>query len=719
MRNLKKIKYPFLLFFCAYFLSFVMVSCGSAPQTISKDSYKVYKKQAKSGSSTAMLKIANAFKGDMFTSNELRDYENAIKWYSQAMAASSTQKVPAAKELFKIYMTGSEDVPRNIDAAKKWLKVVADSMDVHLYYQDNTDLYLMDIFDKYKEATKTEPSAESQFLLGRYFLEFEIDYNTGIRFLDKAATMDSARYSQDVNYLKSKWQFFRNRRSDFINDMPFAYQKDKAHQVMKRFADEGSELAKLEYANYIVHNAEKPQDVKEDTQKLLRNFVVAKFVNKEQQLKATYLVALTQEGKDHVIAFRKLYALKNQNFSAEQFPYMDNAIDEYKEIANQLETLTGLGKLTAERPMFIDIPLELPKYYQHYDGDIRPLVAVKDAITTEENMEFLTPQNVEKYKQTLLEQVDDIFAKANTPSELYSFKNALEKDKFFAPLAKPYLDSLIQKQLDAKGLVQEDLVYEYEKGRLENITFYNLEEGRKFIENLSKRNDLDPEPEAPKSRWARKPTKQNTRKNALLKRAKIKVLEDIYGSSPTIKQIEELNKTIPRYSWLAPEGREWAVGLKGNSDSWFTGIVDVAKTRTQYFYEIKRFGDSDRFLMEIKSIKNNKSNNAYSTNIEVEQIKKGGESGDVEGYNVTIFGAKYQTYGWKQSKTDFFRVICKPKKSKLEDAVCTGYMAINRDKSFSDDFLKKHDVSSNSQKDSIRAVVRYFILEMHQNLGIR
>jgi len=46
-------------------------------------------------------------------------------------------------------------------------------------------------------------------------------------------------------------------------------------------------------------------------------------------------------------------------------------------------------------------------------------------------------------------------------------------------------------------------------------------------------------------------------------------------------------------------------------------------------------------------------------------------------------------------------------------------MALNRDKSFSDDFLRKNDVSSNSQKDAIRAVVRYFILEMHQNLGIR
>jgi len=150
MRNIKKIKHPFLLIFSVCFLSFLMVSCGSVPQTISKDTYKVYKKQAKSGNSAAMLKIANAFKGDMFTSNELRDYENAIKWYSQAVAASSKQKIPAARELFKIYMTGSEDVPRNIDAAKKWLQVVADSMDLHMYYQDNTDLYLLDIFDVYK-----------------------------------------------------------------------------------------------------------------------------------------------------------------------------------------------------------------------------------------------------------------------------------------------------------------------------------------------------------------------------------------------------------------------------------------------------------------------------------------------------------------------------------------------------------------------------------------
>ncbi len=720
MRNIKKFTTPLLLFFSIYLLSFLLVSCGSAPQTISKDTYKVYKKQAKGGSSSAMLNIANAFKGDMFTSNEYRDYENAVKWYSQAMAASSTKKIPAARELFEIYMTGDENVSRNLDAAKKWLTIVADSMDLHLYYQDNTDLYLMDIFDVYKEATKTEASAESQFLLGRYFLEFEIDYNTGIRFLDKAANSDSSRYAQNVNYIKSKWQFFKNRRSDFVEGMAFEYQKGKAHQIMKRLADEGSELAKLEYANYLVHKSDKPQEAKEEIEKLLRNFVVSKFANKEQQLKATYLVAMTQEGKNHVIAFRKLYALKNQNFSSEQFPYMDDAINEYKEIANQLETLTGLGKLTAERPMFIDIPLELPDYYQHYQGDIRPLVAVKDAITTPENVEFLTPQNVEKYKQTLLEQIDDIFDKADTPSELYSFKNALEKDDFFKPLAKPYLDSLIQQQLDKKGLVQEDLVYEYEKGRLANTTFYNLEEGRKFIESLNKRNDLDPEPPAPKNRWSRRAKKQDTRKNALLKQAKIKVLEDIYGSSPTIKQIEELNKTVPRYGWLAPEGREWAVGLKGNSDSWFTGIVQVDKTRTQYFYEVKRFGDSDRFLMEIKSIKNNKSNNAYSTNLEVEKmVKAGSESGDVEGYNVTIFGAKYQTYGWKQSKTDYFRVICKPNQDKLANAVCTGYMAVNRDKSYSDEFLRKHNVSSDSQKDAIRAVVRYFILEMHKNLGIR
>lgn len=724
MRNIKKITPHLLLFFSICVLSFLMVSCSPTPKTISKDAYKVYKKQAKAGNSTAMLKIANAFKGDMFTSGELRDYKTAVKWYSQAIGASSTQKVPAARELFEIYMTGNKDVPRNIDAAKKWLQIVADSMDLHMYYHDNNDLFLMDIFETYKEATKTQASAESQFLLGRYFLEFEIDYNIGVQFLDKAANADSARYSQDVSYIKAKWQFFRNRRTDFIASMPFEYQKQKAYQVMKRLADEGSELAKLEYANYIVRESKKPQDVKVETEKLLRNFIVAKFADKEKQLKATYLVALTQEGKTHVIAFRNLYALKNQNFSSDKFPYMDDAINEYKEIATQLETLTGLGKLTAERPMFIDIPLKLPEYYQHYNGDILPLIAVKNAITTPENIEFLTPQNVEKYKQTLLEQVEPIFQKANTPSELYSFKNALEKDKFFAPLAKPYLDSLIQQQLTKKGLVQEDLVYEYEKGRLEKTTFYNLEEGRKFIENLSKRNDLDPEPIMPaKTRWnknPKKPVKQEIRKNALLKRAKIKVLEDIYGNSPTIKQIEDLSITIPRYAWLAPEGREWAVGLKGNSDSWFTGIVEISKTGTQYFYEVKRSGDSDRFLMEIKSIKNNQSNNAYSTNLEVEKITKTDTgAGNVEGYNVTIFGAKYQTYGWKQSTTDFFRVICKPSQSKLEDAICTGYMAINRDKSFSDDFVRKHNVSSNSQKDSIRAVIRYFILEMHKNLGIR
>jgi hypothetical protein len=692
-----------------------MISCGSSPQTISTDTYKVYKKQAKAGNAASMLKIANAFKGDMFSNNDYRDYKNALIWYSQAMIANSKQKVPAARALFEIYMIGSQDVPKNIDAAQKWLTIVADSMDLHLYYQDNTDLYLMDIFDTYKEATKSEASAESQFLLGRYFLEFEIDYNTGIQFLNKAATTDSARYGQDANYIKSKWQFFRNRRSDFVDGIALEYQKKKAYQVMKRLSDEGNELAKLEYANYIVHESKKPQDVKVDIEKLLRNFVVPKFANKEQQLKATYLLALTQDGKDHVIAFRRLYQLKNQNFSAEQFSYMANAINEYKEIANQLETLTGLGKLAAERSIFSDIPLKLPQYYQNYDGDIRPLVAVKNAITTPENIELLTPENVEKYKQTLLEQVDDIFAKANTPSELYSFSNALEKDDFFKPLAKPYLDSLIQQQLSKKGLVKEDLIYEYEKGRLENTTFYNLEEGRKFIESLSKRNDLDPELVA-KSRWEKQSTKQEPRKNALLKRAKVKVLEDIYGSSPSIKQIEELTATIPRYYWLVPEGREWVVGLKGNSDSWFTGIVDVSKTSTQYFYEVKRFGDSDRFLMEIKSIRNNQSNNAYSTNIEVEKMTNGTTT---EGYNITIFGAKYQTYGWKQSKTDFFRVICKPSDSKLENAVCTGYMAINRDKSFSEDFLRKHNVSSNSQKDAIRAVVRYFILEMHQNLGIR
>ncbi len=718
MRNTKKTTNPIFLSLSIFLFSFLIISCGSAPQTISKDTYKVYKKQAKAGNSAAMLKIANAFKGDMFTSNEYRDYENAVKWYYQAMETNSVQKVPAARELFEIYMTGSEDIPRNSSTAKKWLNIVADSIDLHMYYQDNTNLYLMDIFDVYDEATKTEASAESQFLLGRYFLEFEIDYNTGLQFLDKAANKDSARYSQDVNYMKAKWEFFRNRRSDFVSEMPFAYQKNKAHQIMKRLSDKGSELAKLEYANYLVHKVEKPQTVRDEITKLLRNFVVPKFANKEKQLKATYLVALTQEGKEYVIAFRELYNLKNQNFGQEQFPYMDDAINEYKQIAAQLETLKGLGELTKGNPIFADIPLNLSEYNQSYQGDISPLVAVKDAITTPENIRLLTSENVEKYKKTLLEQVDDIFEKTNTPSEFYSFQNALEKDNFFKPLARPYLDSLIQQQLDKKGLLQQDLVYEYERGRLEKTTFYNLEEGRKFIENLSRRNDLDPEPV--KSRWGRQPIKQEPRKNALLKRAKVKVLEDIYGSSPTIKQIEELNKTVPMYSWLAPEGREWAVGLKGNSDSWFTGIIDVSKTNTQYFYEIKRFGDSDRFLMEIKSIRNNQSNNAYSTNLEVEKIvKEGSESGEVEGYNVTIFGAKYQTYGWKQSKTDFFRVICKPNTDKLSNAVCTGYMSVNRDTSHPDNFVRDHNVSSNSQKDSIRAVVRYFILEMHRNLGIR
>ncbi|WP_027003969.1 hypothetical protein [Hugenholtzia roseola] len=685
---------PPFLFLLSLLLLFSSSLSAGVPPKMSKETYKDLKGRAKKGSHLAMYQIAKAWQGDMFSSEEQKSYKDALKWYQMALG-SKTEKVKkdTQKGLFEMYFLGDDKkVERNKSLSEQYLNnyLNQNPKTIALPYRKTIDL--QNIFALETEAANSQ-QADILLEYARFLLEFEISYQKGVAFLDKAQKMGSP----DAAYYKEQWTWIRSNRAKFTDTIPIMYQLENHLLPMaEKYAKQGSPLAKLETAWLKKKQNQLSQS---EAEMLLQDFLSPNATDLGLKIAAAELMADLLPTKKKISLIREIVAIEvKDSLSENRKEKMSQILETFEE---QIKTLKGVSFLAENDADFSALPLRAEDFEQAYQGNIKPLVLLYQSLNQKDTKQFFGDSNVNAYNQVILRRVDKVFEKANTADKVYAFKEAIEKEPFLKPIAPPYLDSLITQKLLAMGKKIEDLAFDKEKSILAQTTFKSLQDGKKMATMVQNRKDLTP-----------------FHKQRLVAEIKKKAVKDIYGESPTVRQIEQMKNSLLADSWLSGEAMNIFLDYKANSDNWFSGSVNLPRKGVDYGYEVKRLSEKE-FALEVLSVRNNQSNLAYKTIIELqENLTENGE----KNYLVKIVGAYYKTYGFAQSKTDYFQVTCRSKSPTMENATCVGNLLRYQDRNhgFSENDLKKQENYLNlSHKDAIRSAVRYFLIEYNGALGIK
>jgi hypothetical protein len=683
-----------LMLFLAFLFLFSLPLSAGTPPKMSKEKYKDLKGRAKRGSHLAMYQIGKAWQGDMFSTTEQKSYEDALKWYQRALG-SKTEKVKkdTQRGLFEMYFLGGyKKVKRNRSLSEQYLNSYLSQNPKIISLPYRKKIELKDLFALEQEAT-TSQEADLLLEYARFLLEFEISFQNGLSYLEKAQKLGNA----DAAYYKEQWTWIRSNRAKFTDTIPIVYQLENyLLPLAEKHAKEGSPLAKIETA--WLKKKQNQLSLKE-AETLLNDFLNEKTTPQHLKIAAAELMVDLLPTRRKINLIRDIVVLEAKDSLSER--RKEKMAATLKNFEEQIKTLKGLSVLAENDADFSNLPLRADDFEEAYQGNIKPLISLYQVLNQKENKLFFGDSNVSAYNQAILRRVDKVFEKANTADKIYAFKEALEKEPFLKPIAPPYLDSLITRRLLAMGKKIEDLAFDKEKSILSQTTFKSLQDGKKIATAVQNRKDLTP-----------------LHKQMLINEIKQKAIKDIYGESPTVRQIEQMKNSLLADPWLSSEAMNIFLEYKANSDNWFSGSVSLPRKGVDYGYEVKRLNEKE-FALEVLSVRNNQSNLAYKTIIELqENLTENGE----KNYIVKILGAYYKTYGFAQSKTDYFQVTCRSKSPTMEDATCVGNLVRYRDRShgFSENDLKKQENYLNlSHKDAIRSAVRYFLIEYNEALGIK
>ncbi|MCC5945120.1 MAG: sel1 repeat family protein [Bernardetiaceae bacterium] len=666
-------------------LLFCVVACSSQRGKPDLKPYKAETKKAKKGDFASMLLLAQVNQGYFFTSPSQRDFKSAEKWLKKASeTAEASLSDDFAMTAFKLYWIGGYGISQNRDKAAQYLQKVQNKSLLAKRYFHKEDIHLQNLpiyYQNYRGG-----SAAEQVKLARLLLEFEIDYDEATQILNEAIAKGNA----DARYLHAKWQYIRSRDSKEVGRRD-EHISPNFLSDMRNFAQEGSALAAAEYLHFSqVHNNHRDAITKADKAEL----IVALFRDKddlssEQKFKLEYLLLPKKQGREVVFALRKIGELLPAEADTEVYAFAKADMDKLQYIENQLKTIEGMAGLWQEHKEWGDFPVAIAEYKQAFQGDIQPLTKLYYWLKESENERLIREENVSRAQEEILNKVPQVFSKVNDASELYSFKQAMEREQIYSRVRQSYLNGPIEERMEMLALSAADLQIEYEKQRLDEQTFKSFYEGRQALGRVQSNSSLSP-----------------THRSRLARLVKQKTIRDIYGTNPTKRQINHLEEQLRgAAAWLQPEGYDMFFEYKRNSNNWFAGNVN--RHGTLYKYEVIRKGDTDEFELEIKSVKNNQSNLAYKSTISLER-KEGQE------YVIDVYGAKRKSYMWIPSKSDYLRVVAPERSSLIETPISKGQMEKYRNSQHghaSDSLLRKEDPNDNSHKSAIRAAVKYFILE--------
>lgn len=172
----------------------------------------------------------------------------------------------------------------------------------------------------------------------------------------------------------------------------------------------------------------------------------------------------------------------------------------------------------------------------------------------------------------------------------------------------------------------------------------------------------------------------------------------VFGSSPTVSEIDKLKSTIDKEAWLQPEANDVYMNYYvKDSPNWFSEMIRV--NGTPYFYTVKKRDGSTQYSLEIKVVRNLASSLAYSGSIAAVKSESA--------INVEIYKAELQGYRWAEDKSSAMIATLEKGKNTISvksTGIMSGYHVGNHTNTKAQD-------AEFSEQNCIQAALQCFILE--------
>ncbi|TAF35713.1 MAG: sel1 repeat family protein [Cytophagales bacterium] len=655
-------------------LFFVAQSSTTFAQKKGDSFWKEEEKKAKQGDLRAMVALGDAYRGNIFSQDDDRNFEKALKWYKKAQLSTlGTKGQKGELGLFLIHWLGGYDLERNEAEGLRWLNEIKQQSWATRTYDDKANISLLDLAKVQTEAEKGVE--EAQILLARIYLEFNLDYPRAIAWLDRA----DMNGSLDAPYLKAKWALIR-QNPHFLDPNNWTEYHKAMASIWQRAIAEGSTMAQIEYT------AAQIQSNRVDAKNVEKMIEIAskKRTSPEMAAKSLLMVYAVKAGKEKFVYLRK-FAEVAKNIDFTYSTQAQEALKEWAHFNKKMSTLSGYVEYAADRKDLRNDIINTADYRADFQGKIKPLSDFYHALHKPDNVAFIGSDNIKNYDNEFYSKVFRVFQRINHLDDLMEFRRVMNDESWLSPLRSEY-EARYPNKFAELGVAADRIAYYQEKDKLHRKKFTNFAEGRLFLSELILRNDLTA-----------------SLKNELTSDTKKQIIYDIYGRSPSKKQLSQLQDVIYREKWILPEGEQIYFEMQHDSDNSFAG--DVTLNKVLYHYQCTRKGEGSRFELTIHAVKNNQSNLVYKGNIDA-------QNKDANTVAVKIFKAKFNVYRWVDSAQDYLLTTVSAQSSQIETAEM-GDISIYKSSAHGmspTQLTQKDQAREFSQKVAVKSAVKYFIL---------
>ncbi len=566
-------------------------------------------KKAKDGNIPSMLVVADRCRGAFFVADELRDYKQAKKWYTETVEKDAQQK-DANLGLFKLYTIGGYGLEKEEEVAKPYFRKAMELNGGHLplNFADNTNLDLANFYSSVEKAALGD--AEEMLALARLYFHYEISLREATSYAEKA----KAKGDKNAAYLLDYWNLLKNNTKD----------EAKIIETQQAHATLGSDMARLALlATAKGKNKVTADEAENFTKNLLKSS------NPELKAKAMALLSFYLEGKKKFTLLRNLQ--ETVATDKQEVFFCKEALAVLADFDTKTKTVKGLLAVAAQSPDMRYLAYSEEEYDKNYAGKIDQLIQLQQIINTPQHSTFLTAENLANYQTELAQKALDIIGSVDNISKFVGLKRLVEFDKWLVSIA-PKLQPAMDKKMAELGVNNTNLTYFYEKSLMEAKTFTSIEEGKRYYYHIQS-SELD-----------------NDQRPKLLSLFKSKLMNDVFGSNRDAETLEKLRSAANTQGWLLPEVQDRYLALANEKTDWFTGLVD--RNEIRYHFTVtpnEDEKDKNRYKLEIRGVKNEEAHLVYTGQVSVQDLREKGKEVRCK----VFFAVNENGYAWRTLANDF------------------------------------------------------------------
>lgn len=566
-------------------------------------------KKAKDGDIAAMLLVADRCRGSFFASDEVRDYKQAKKWYTEAIEKNPQQK-EAHLGLFKLYTIGGYGIEKEEELAKPAFRKAIElyNKELTLNFADNLNLELVNFYSSLEKAQVGV--AEDMLALARMYFHYEINYKEAVSWAEKA----KAQGNKDGAYLIDYWNYLKNNTKS----------EAALLELQQGHATLGSMMAKMA----LLSTAKgKNKITAEEAENLAKDFV--KNPQIEVKAKGTALLSSYIGGKKKIAMLRNLNEIMPEDKKESYF--CQEALAGLADFDSKTKTVKGLLGFADANADMRYLAFSIEEYDKNYGGKIDQLIQLHQIINTPQHSMFMTAENLAAYQTELAQKAVEIVGSVDNITKFVALKRLADSDRWLLTIADKLQPAMTKKMADL-GVTPENLNFFHEKNLMEEKTFKTIEEGKKYYYHIQS-VELD-----------------NAQKEKLLSLFKNKLLNDVFGSNRDAETIEKLRVASNTQGWLLPEVQTRYLSMVSENNDWFAGIVD--RNEIRYHFVVSKdesIKDPNRYKIEIRGVKSEEAHLVYSGQVHVQDLREKSKEVRCKVFFVVNENGAY----WRVSGNDF------------------------------------------------------------------